>query len=191
MSTTTESGTDFNAALDARREATRAALNAAKRADALEQMNVPNTRPRKADMLWLLYQDEFWQPEYGPMVRVADMTDTHRWHTSRWLLRRANPLAHLFTWSMVMGPQPSGDAACDAFEHEILAVEREPEAWIRRTRLFEALVADLPSPVKGKKKRHKLERRRFRDLLERAKHWSTCPRNRDLGAEVCTCERDR
>ncbi len=44
--------------------------------------------------------------------------------------------------------------------------------------LVRALVADLPRP----------DEPGWNDLLDRAGHWSTCPRNRDLSAPSCSRE---
>jgi hypothetical protein len=142
-------------------------------------------RTVKMHMLDLLFQQEWWQPQRGPAVRILDMTDTHRWHTLRWLERRAASLKEAVAWSYATGPQPSGDAACDAFEWALLELDRtEPLTWLRSTELHEALGRRLPTPHAGKRSRKQWGR-----MVQRARHWSTCPRNRHLRAEECTCRK--
>jgi hypothetical protein len=56
-----------------------------------------------------------------------------------------------------------------------MALSRSPQTFIR-TPLVRALLADLPRPGEPG----------WDDLLGRAGHWSTCPRNRDLSAPACS-----
>jgi hypothetical protein len=139
------------------------------------------TGPVKAPISWLIDQGEWWQPKVGPMVRIATMTDTHRLHLMRWLERRAPSMATLMMWNMASGPQPSGDAACDAFEAEMDLLQDHPVEWLHTTELYRALARGMPSPDGGKR-----SRKRWGKLLRRAEHYSTCPANRDLKAE-CRC----
>jgi hypothetical protein len=53
-----------------------------------------------------------------------------------------------------------------------------PPDAVKQTPLFGALLYGLPRPGEPG----------WDDLLERAKHWSTCPRNRDLAAPACSPE---
>lgn len=133
-------------------------------------------------MYWLLRQGEWWAPLNAPMVRIVDMTDTHRLHLMRWLEGRAESLVELETWAMMFGPQPSGDGACDGFEAEMGRIERDPVGWLRQQPLYEALSRHLPTPDAGKR-----SRKRYGRLLRRARHYSTCPRSRNL-KDTCTCE---
>lgn len=151
-----------------------------------ELSNRLNNRPHKAGMLWLLDQSEWWQPQSGPMVPVADLTDTHRLHLLRWLERRAPMLADGALAWMIMSPfQPSGDAACDAFEGAMGELERDPLGWLRETELYQALSARLPRPCAPGA--GTASRKRYQRLLERASHYSTCPANRRRHAQ-CTCQ---
>jgi hypothetical protein len=136
----------------------------------------PGYRPTVRE---LLYQTEWWQPQRGPLIRVAAMTDTHRLHTAAWLFKRAAMLADAEATSMMFGPfAPSGDAACDDVDALVDGLYARPEEWLREAPLFGALLAELPTPAQPDA---------WSDLLARAKHWSTCPRNRVLAAPVCTC----
>ncbi len=134
---------------------------------------------RKWSMGRLLHQGKWWQPQQGPRMRIVDMTDVHRLHTAAWLFKRAAFLADAEATAMMFGPfAPSGDAACDDLDSLVDALYARPEEWLRETALFGALLDGLPTPADADA---------WADLLARAKHWSTCPRNRVLATPVCTC----
>jgi hypothetical protein len=134
---------------------------------------------RESTIAYLLDQKTWWKPRQGPPVLIADMTDTHRLHTAAWLFKRAEMLADAEATSMVFGPfQPSGDMACDAFDDIVGELLDRPLEWLRGKPLFGALLDGLPTPAQPDA---------WSDLLARAKHWSTCARNRVLAAPVCTC----
>lgn len=138
----------------------------------------PVQGPHRASMAWLLDQEEFWQPMRGPMVRIDDMTDTHRLHTRRWLERRAPVLELQDARSGIWFDAP------DEVWAEREQDSRDPVGWLRRQPLHRALGRHLPDPSGGKR-----ARKRYRRLLERAAHWSTCPRNRRISANLCICSR--
>jgi len=145
----------------------------------LEAIGPLHDRPRRVSTMWLLYQDEWWQPKVGPMLRIAEMDDGWRHNTAAFLLRRAPRLAERAWASMAAdasGPLgPSGDMACDAFEAELDWLDADPEGWLCETPLYQALVAGLPA--EGSRQRAR--------LAERARHRSTCPRRHGDG--TCTC----
>ena len=131
-----------------------------------------------------LFQNRFWITKEGQVLEIRDMTDTHRLNLMRMLERNARRYADAVTLSMALGPQPSGDMACDAFESELFAIDRDPLGFIRSTPLYEELACRMPTVDGGKR-----SRKRWGRMLLRAKHYSTCPRNRNLKAEECTCRR--
>lgn len=138
----------------------------------------PKQGAKKVTMRWLLDQDEWWQPEHGPVLRIADMTDTHRYHLLGWLEKRAADLE--FADSMAyLGGGIFGEPPDDVVDE---LAGRDPLTWLKSMKLHRALTKGLPD-LAGKKK----ERKAHADLVERARHWSTCPRSRDLGADACTC----
>jgi hypothetical protein len=156
-----------------------------------EVRTVAETEPRQGprgrpSWMWLLDQEEWWAPKVGSMIRVVNMTDTHRWHTVRMLERNAHSIAMDEHWRMGLmagGPLgPGGDMACDAFEREMGDLLRYPLEFLRSRPLYEALARRLPTPHAGKR-----SRRRWGRMVQRARHYSTCPRNRDLKADECTC----
>ena len=139
-------------------------------------------QPRRVSIMWLLHQDEWWQPQGRPMLRIAEMNQAWRHNTAAWLLRRARALAEHAWASMVAdasGPLgPSGDMACDAFETAMDQLDADPEGWLCETPLYRALIAGLPA--EGSRQRAQ--------LAERARHYSTCPRRHGHG--TCTCQTD-
>lgn len=141
----------------------------------------PIQGPQKASMGWLLDQGEWWQPKHGPMIKIHGMTDTHRLHTVRMLLRQATPIAfyehqRLSVWlSHPLGP--SGDMARDAFERELDSILANPIGWLSATPLLRSLSAALPRTSKTKA---------WAKLEQRAEHWSECPKNRNLD-DPCRC----
>jgi hypothetical protein len=166
--------------VDRRKLATLHAEIAAGTVRTLEEAHpAPAQGPRRVTMAWLLDQGEIWQPERGPSVRIADMHICHRYHTVKFLERRAASLA----FREVMGMAslagtffgPSGDMACDAFEREMDWKTDKPLEWLRSTELHRSLSRALP---RGAKK--------LRRLVARAAHWSTCPRQDDITAP-CGC----
>jgi hypothetical protein len=125
-----------------------------------------------------LNQDEEWVPNGKPPVRIADMDPSWRYNAARFLARNAD--TYLFRYdlgelSAVFGDplSPSqGSMAMEAMEEEMDLAQtirhHDPEAWIKSTPLYQALVKDLPD-----------------DAAELAKHWSDCAIREDGGA--CTC----
>lgn len=147
-----------------------------------------------------LNQGDVWFPKDRPKVRVADMDPSWRHNAARFLERRAESLAHRYTFGLVSsGSRPTwgdvvgevdgkpvfsatalstfelmSDAALDAFDAEMDEITRRPLEWLRTTALYRALVAGLPDGAEREA------------LAERARHWSTCPIR--SGGEECRCE---
>lgn len=144
----------------------------------------PLLGPERVSARWLLGQGEWWRPNRAPMIRIVDMTDTHRYHTVRMLERQATALAldeHLRMLAVLDSPHgPSGDASRDRFEREIRWLSANSTEWLHEQPLLRALRDGLPTAAKED------DARRL-DLQRRARHWSTCPRNRALDAPTCDC----
>ena len=115
-----------------------------------------------------LSQGEVWFPNNKPRVRIQDMDLDWRRNAANWLVRRAASLEFSYTvgemawlssgcggtWREVLGHDenlnavlgdpvsmmPSGDMACDAFDHEQESRSADPAAWIQTTALYLALV---------------------------------------------------
>lgn len=149
-------------------------------------------------------QGDVWFPDRKPRVRITDMDAVWRLNCTRFLERRAESIAHRYTFGEVSSMSRAtarevigevdgepvfgrefshfdlmGERATDAFQAEQDARAADPVAWLRTTPLYRALAAGLPT------KRKKLEA-----LSERAKHWSTCPARESVDAE-CRCEEAR
>lgn len=127
-------------------------------------------------------QGEWWLTKDGRWLRIADMDETHRYNVAAMLMRRAARHAFAYSWAFVgvVSAHDGGDMAHDALErisdelNEKTA--RDPQGWLRETALYRALTARLPTKPKKLKK-----------LVKRARHYSDCPKRKDLKAETCTC----
>ncbi|HZB31256.1 MAG TPA: hypothetical protein VE465_13915 [Streptosporangiaceae bacterium] len=142
-------------------------------------------------------QGEWWVPNGKPPIRVTDMDSAWRHNAAAFLVRRARGYLFyygageigaifgatarevigedngqpVFGRMVSLAPDPDSRAA-DALERELEQAWEErgadPEAWMKSTTLYRALVKDLPP-----------------DAAELAKHWSDCA-IRTAGGE-CTC----
>ncbi len=115
-----------------------------------------------------LYQTAMWHPKPPAQpVPIVEMSKEWRYNAARFMEQRARTIGDGALWNMLLGPQPSGDMACDAFEDELDELEQrlhsDPVGWIRSTPLYQALVAGLPTNP------YKLWR-----LAQRARHFSGC-----------------
>lgn len=87
-----------------------------------------------------LNQSEFWYTADGRAIRPADMEPQHRQNTIAWLERHAQSLHFQYTWSLIHGPQPSGEMACDAFDSMLDELEeQDPLEWLNEQPLMQAL----------------------------------------------------
>lgn len=136
----------------------------------------------------LLDQGEVWFPNGKPRVQITDMDPAWRHNAAAFLVRHAQSYAFqygigemeslfrvkardIFGETVNIGPTP-GSMAYDSVERgmEEAQAERDadPEAWLKSTTLYKALVKDLPD-----------------NAAELAKHWSDCAIRTDGGE--CTC----
>lgn len=131
-----------------------------------------------------LCQDEWWFPERGGPIRIANMTDTHCWHTLKFLDREAALLTFQHWEALVdrldrrsrFAPRQIEQDMRTTLAQEMADAAWNPRAFLRRQPLWAALRAGFTPNG---------------DLIRRARHWSTCPRNRILSAPECTCRVDR
>ncbi|MBD3004804.1 hypothetical protein [Streptomyces sp. 5-10] len=90
----------------------------------------------------LLHQDEIWINAGRQTLRLDDMDAPYCANVHSFLLRQARPHLTQCLWDMTLGPSPSGDVACDAFEAEYAELERaneDPIGWMTGQPLLIAL----------------------------------------------------
>lgn len=122
-------------------------------------------------------QPNIWLPKPpADAVPIAEMDSEWRWNCSQILLRNAAVHADRYGWgaAIAMGALGAPDDVVDWEIRESEARERNPQAWMRTTTLYRALVADLP-----------VKRRKLIALVDRARHYNTCASRTADGA--CTC----
>jgi hypothetical protein len=93
----------------------------------------------------LITQDEFWVNREGERILLKDMSCRYKANVHNFLLKRAAHIEFKYAFSFATGPQPSGDAACDAFDYAMQqhmdhVVEVGAEQWLREMPLLRALL---------------------------------------------------
>jgi hypothetical protein len=117
----------------------------AKREERAAQL-VAATTPdgRVLDLAAKFQQGVWWRTKEGEWLRIAEMGERHRRHTAAMLLRKAAGYVGMMAWSDLAGlTGPFGDApeeVVDATFHEQAIREQDPEAWVRGTPLYRALL---------------------------------------------------
>lgn len=104
--------------------------------------------PQRVGAAQLLQQGIWWrmrtsEDEFAPTVpiRIEHMHHEHRLALLAFLRRNAARYKLRADWAMASGPQPSGDAACDAFEDACDQLWGTPDDdWIEDQPLVQALV---------------------------------------------------
>lgn len=76
---------------------------------------VPTYSSKRMDLFDLLDQDKVWQTKTGEVVRLKDMTPSHRENTLRLLLRGAQSYKVSYEFRLLSWA-PSGDMACDDWD---------------------------------------------------------------------------
>lgn len=124
----------------------------------------------------VLMQDKVWYPKDRGPITIAGMDPAWRYNTANWLLRRANHFAFYGSYgeaAWMPRPEDTGEMAYESLQQDAARSGREaaahPEAWLKATPLYKALVKDLPENV-----------------AELAKHWSTCDLRTGQG-DACDC----
>ncbi len=127
-----------------------------------------------------LGQTEWWFPERGGPIRIEAMTDTHCWHTLKWLDREAALLTFQH-WQeltagldrrLAFGPREIEATLRRNIADEMADAAFNPRRFIRSQPLWGALRAGF-TPTG--------------DLIRRARHWSTCPKRVTANATICNC----
>lgn len=87
-----------------------------------------------------LFQDEHWTPDGEHALRLDLMTQRHLSNVLEMLRRNAKGLKLHYEIEMCLGPQPQGDAACDAFDSGMDQLNRTPDLeWLNSTPLVNRL----------------------------------------------------
>ncbi len=154
-------------------------------------MNATHERPADLSEGIVAYfnQGTWWKPDGRPYVRIADMDDAWRNNCVQFLLRHARGYGQKYAFELHMVEAHASchlsETSMDELSADIAntqeAVSRDPMTWIRGTKLFRALLADLPDRGSA-----------LADLRRRSRHWSTCDMRLGLSARpadaVCTCK---
>lgn len=91
----------------------------------------PGARRQVRSLLLTLDQAETWTSNDGREQRIEEMDPRHRRNVINWLVRNAEGLKAGEEMLMCTGPQPSGDAACDAFDGELSRLmEMDAQDWL-------------------------------------------------------------
>lgn len=94
-------------------------------------------RPRRWSAL--LDQTEWWKTGDGSYIRVAEMEPRHRANTVRWLMRRAGALVDAMGIQDLPLLYGAPEEAVDAYMREDEERLNDPEGWMSRTPLVQAL----------------------------------------------------
>lgn len=150
---------------------------------------------RRARTLYrLLQQGERWLPDGKPAVAIKHMDPAWRHNTAAFLVRRAHNYLLQYDFGEIISiwgasavdvrgervslAPTSGSMADDAVERDMHQQQADraadPEAWIKSTRLYRALVKGLPEGPEREA------------LAEVARHWSDCPVRTDKSSD-CVC----
>lgn len=90
----------------------------------------------------VLHQNRYWVDFKGERKEISSMLPVHCGNAADFILKNVSRLAEADLTQMLTGPQPSGDAANDAFDGEILRLEHivaNSRAWAEETPLVIAL----------------------------------------------------
>lgn len=134
---------------------------------------------RARQMFAYFNQGETWFPNGKPAVAISGMDPAWRHNAAAFLVRNARAyllqydFGEFFSIQGVTAPV-AREALDQGLEEAQAERSADPEAWIKSTPLYKALVAELPEGPE-------------RDALARAaRHWSDCPlRSGEHG--TCTC----
>lgn len=131
--------------------------------------------PTPRNVVELFDQGHWWRAKDGQWLAIGSMAPEYRYNTTRMLERHAAAyqLRYEMAWLSIMTRLAIGDPDGDDW---FIA---DATTWLRRTALFRALQAHLPTSGK-----------RLRRLAERAHHWATCPmrlRRSDRPADATCC----
>lgn len=111
----------------------------------------PRRARRAADMgkpcTWgaMVDQAEWWRTKDGTWVRIADMAESHRHNTARFILRRAARIEFQVSLSDLTFANAFdlGENARDALENMHSDRASDPAKWLRGTDLYRALAVGM------------------------------------------------
>jgi len=118
---------------------------AAKTRDRREAATPPGAH-RPLGWSGLFGQGEWWKTRDGRWIKVADMEESHRANTVRFLARRARGYADRVAFGLVLSVGDAPEDVVDAVLGEQEEMRRNPGKWIVGTALYRALAAGLPEP---------------------------------------------
>jgi hypothetical protein len=89
-------------------------------------------RKRTRGTFWdRLHEGTHWLDGDGKLWKLENMRPDHRRNVLAHLEKRAKGLKSQYEWSLLRGPQPHGDAACDAFDAGMTQLmEQKPITWL-------------------------------------------------------------
>lgn len=104
-----------------------------------------------------LDQDELWRTSDGRELLLEDMDPDHLRNVLAMLVRNAESLKAAAEWAILLGPQPDGDMACDAFDAMSDEVfEATAPRWLNSKPLvirLRAMVVADEAPVRAERAR--------------------------------------
>jgi hypothetical protein len=86
-------------------------------------------------------QGVWWKTKDSGWVRITDMTPEHRANTARFLERRASAYEDAVAWSEFAVFRGAPDGVVDEWLGDMERRSDNPEAWIKSTPLYRALVS--------------------------------------------------
>lgn len=88
----------------------------------------------------ILHQDEYWIVRSGEVVRLADMSPSHRGNLLRFLRKRARGIEFHDMLFLFGGPfAPRGEMAQEFLEREMELRAEDPLKWLNETKLVKRL----------------------------------------------------
>lgn len=145
----------------------------------------PTTRTLAAPARWYRYfnQGTYWVPNGRQPLAIADMDAPYRLNCVRFLERNAARYAALYAdgcsaeeFAFGLAHPDAPDEIFNEIYRQAHLAKLDPVAWIKTTKLYRALEAELPK--KGAP---------LRKLGEKARHWGDCEQRTRPKKGRCTC----
>lgn len=112
-----------------------------------EQRHAQRTADMGKPRTWaaMVDQSEWWRTKDGTWVRIADMAESHRHNTARFILRRAARIEFQISLSDLAFADAThfGVNARDALENMHSDRASDPARWLRGTVLYRALAVGM------------------------------------------------
>lgn len=99
------------------------------------------TSPRVSQSLInTLGQADTWVNIHGESIPLSSIDARYASNIKAWLLRRAGAIKNGLCYWFLTAPEPGGDAASDAFDHEFQhVIDAKPEELVKESELYRAL----------------------------------------------------